>query len=68
MTNPSFSSVPFPKSASVLSKRDFAQTLIRRWVWKMVIATPRPYGRRQRYSRYERRTRLPPTGHCATAS
>jgi len=39
MTNPSFSSVPFPKSASVLSKRDFAQTLIRRWVWKMVIAT-----------------------------
>ncbi len=39
MTNPSFSSAPFSAKPSDKSSGFCAQTLIRRWVWKMAIAT-----------------------------
>lgn len=39
MTNPSFSNSPFTNKSSADSSAFCAQTLIRRWVWKMAIAT-----------------------------
>ena len=39
MTNPSFSNTPFTHKSSANPSAFCAQTLVRRWVWKMAIAT-----------------------------